>query len=364
MEDLFDLQSSSLEFFYATNDTFMLGPGFANGFLTTLRQCYEFSPHFLRDTYQAMFTALIWARHQATSFDQVDISKGALALRRLRTFDVCNLQDAVAVISLGPTLAAFDVLTRCVGSITILRHSLSMVQTWYPTLSSSPGLDPIIISPIFWDTVHCLIRREVPILRHLVRDPYAVDRVAGMCTTLLPTLYDLCFASNRWRHSGEAQYAEIIRHAERNIISWHPFSSTELRKSFSQQELLAMTVQAAMYRSAAVLVIHRLFNPVGTADDIAKTYADDILATLQEYLLPVGQGEKLQHIVLPIFLAALEIPNLAKETWACLSPLKAPSFCLKKLSAVVGFVWEQRLSGFSGSMFDLLETGPDFVVIP
>lgn len=364
MELLFDVQSSSLEFFYATNDIFMLGPGFADEFLTALRECYEFSPCFLRDSYQAMFTALIWARHQATSFDQVDISRGALSLRRLRTFSVCNLRDAVAVISLGPTLAAFDVLTRCVGSATILRHSLSMVQAWYPTLSSSPGLDPIIIAPIFWDTVNCLIRREVPVVRYLVRDSHTVDRVAGMCTTLLPILYDLCVASSKRKHSGEAQDAEIIREVEKDIISWRPISSTELHKSFSKKEILAMTAQASMYRTAAVLIVHRLLNMIGTADDSAKAYAGDIVVNLQEYLISLGREEKLQHTMLPMFLAALEIPNLASQTWAYLSLLKAPSICLKKLFAVVEYVWEQRSRGFSGSMFDLLETGPDFAIVP
>jgi hypothetical protein len=364
IEQLYDIQSSSLEFFYATNDVFMLGPGFADEFLTTLRECYEFSPGFLRDSYQALFTALIWARHQGTSFDQVDISRGALSLRRLRTFSVCNLRDAVAVISLGPTLAAFDLLTRCVGSATILRHSLSMVQAWYPTLSGNPGLDPIIIAPIFWDTAHCLIRREVPVIRYLIRDSHTVDRVAGMCTTLLPILYDLCVASCKRKHSGEAQDAEIIREVEKDIISWRPISSTELHKTFSKQEILAMTAQASMYRTAAMLIVHRLLNMIGTADDSAKAYAGDIVLNLQEYLISLGQEEKLQHTVLPMFLAALEIPNLASQIWGCLSLLKAPSICLKKLLAVVEYVWEQRSRGFSGFMFDLLETGPDFTIVP
>ena len=364
MEQLFDVQSSSLEFFYATNDIFMLGPGFADEFLTALQEYYEFSPCFLRDSYQAMFTALIWARHQATSFDQVDISRGALSLRRLRNFSVFNLRDAVAVISLGPTLAAFDLLTRCVGATMILRHSLSMVQAWYPTLSSSPGLDPIIIAPIFWDTVNCLIRREVPVVRYIVRDSRTVDRVAGMCTTLLPILYDLCVASRKWKQSGDAQDAEIIREVEQDIISWRPISSTELHKSFSKQEILAMTAQASMYRSAAMLIVHRLLNTIGTADDSAKGYAGDIVVNLQEYHLSLGQEEKLQHTVLPMFLAALEIPNLAHQVWPCLSLLKAPSICLKKLLAVVENVWKQRSKGFSGSMFDLLESGQDFAIIP
>jgi len=364
IEQLFDLQSASLEFFYATNDIFMLGPGFADDFLTTLRQSYEFSPSFLRDSYQAMFTALIWARHLATSFDQVDISRGALSLRRLRTFSVCNLRDAVAVFSLGPTLAAFDVLTRCQGSVTILRHSLSMVQSWYPTLSSSPGLDPIIIAPIFWDTSHCLIRREVPVIRYLVRDPHTVDRVAGMCTTLMPLLQDLCVASSRWRQAKKSQDAATIRNSRRTSPPGFPVIGPEFAKSFSKQETLAMTSQASMYRTAALLIIHRLFNPIGTADDTAKDYASDILAKLKDYLSLSGPQEKLQHTALPMFLAALEIPNLAEQTWICLSLLKAPSICLKKLSAVVDFVWEQRSEGYSGFILDLLETGPDFVVIP
>ncbi|KAJ9613353.1 hypothetical protein H2200_003295 [Cladophialophora chaetospira] len=364
MEQLYDLQSSSVEFFYATNDIFMLGPGFADQFHTTLLQCFEFSPGFLRDSYQAMFSALIWARHQATSFDQVDISRGALSLRRLRTFSVNNLRDAVAVFSLGPTLAAFDVLTRCLGSVTILRHSLSMVQEWYPTLASSPGLDPIVISPIFWDTAHCLVWREVPVLRYRVRDPHAVDRVAGLCTTLLPFLYDLCVASNKWRDTKEAQYAAAIKEVEKKILCWSPVFNTKFNKSFSRQEILAMTAHAAMHRTAALLIVHRLFNPIGTADDVAEAYATDIIARLQGYLTMAGQDEKLQHTALPMFLAGLEIPNLAEEAWMRLSLLKAPSICLRKLSAAVDFVWKQRYKGFSGFLLDLLETGLDFVVIP
>ncbi|KIX02551.1 uncharacterized protein Z518_08492 [Rhinocladiella mackenziei CBS 650.93] len=368
LERLFLLQISNVSCFYAANDIFMIGPTFAPSFHTALRYTRDCSSISLEGAYRAMSTALIWARHLAVSWDRVDISGSVLSLRELRTANICGILEALAVTTLGQTLAAFDVITACSGrSAMILRHSLTLIKPWYPALASTSEFDSITITPIFWDTVHCLLRRELPVVKYIARrEAHVVDRMAGLCTGLLPILYDLCVTHNELSQTANRSEEKIVtlqRITER-LSSWVPPLPLDHICHFSYLEMAAMRAQARMYRSAALLVIHRIIHPIGSEDGIAKLYADSILLTLSTYIALAGPGRKLQHVVFPVFVAMLETRNASQEIWKSLSLLSITPMCMNKLSAFVEFNWEKRHSGFTGSIFDLIGSDPGFVIVP
>ncbi|KAH0831535.1 hypothetical protein AYO21_11334 [Fonsecaea monophora] len=363
LKELFNVQLSSLGVFYQINDIFMIGPSFAQDFHRILRKCSSTS-RAVRDGFRAIFTALIWSRHRAASWSDIDISRGSLALERLRNAQPSTLEEAISIAVLGPTIAAFDCLTMCSGALLVLRHSLSLIKPWYSQMSQDAELDPILISPILWDTVNCLVTGDVPVLEYRFRNLYLVDRVAGMCTTLMPMLYQLCLLGHKIRDSTVEDHFQSLRTLQRRLTLWSPVLQQESPGRLTGDDISAMVSQALMYRSASLLVIHRLSNPLGTADATGKELADGIIGLLQNYLTQRGPESKLQHVNFPVFLAMLETTEVPKAIFKVLTVLSVTSITELKLKSVIDRVWEQRTKGYSGMLYDLLRSGTDFVVVP
>jgi hypothetical protein len=363
VKELVRLQLTDLDLFYEINAIFMFGPGFARRYQAALRYSYECAPRCLEDMYTAVNSALIWVRRRDTTWEQIDVTRGTLCLQRLRTASVDKLQEAVAIMTLGHALAVYDVLTTCEGSILILRHTLALIKPWYETLSRDPKLDPITISPVWWDIVHCLLYQEVPIIQFTIRDPNVIDHLAGFCVTLIPIVYDLCIVNNKIQQGVLGDHTTILREIEERLSSWQPSSELESVNGFSSEEISAMRAQAFMNRTAALMIMHRIRNPIGAKDDIAKLYADSIVTELCQYLALVAPGKMLPHTSFPLFMAMIETTDFPREFRDNITLKKVIPVC-SKLLAVVDFVWTKRLAGFTGSMFDLIKSGPDFVIIP
>lgn len=112
------------------------------------------------------------------------------------------------MVGLGQALAVFDILIGGTSAHAILRSSLLSIRDWYPLLVQDAFLDPITITPVFSDTVECLVKREIPVIRFTPPpDRGVVDRYTGLCGTLLPLLYDLCECSHVTK---VGKYDEVI----------------------------------------------------------------------------------------------------------------------------------------------------------
>jgi hypothetical protein len=372
MEQPFEEFSPSLmRRFYANYELFMFGPSFAPELRAAVQYSYSCSPVFLFDILVAISKAIRWARCYTVHWDQVDIAKGTTSLQKLRTARVSNIQDAFAVFALGQILGAFEFLTNCTSPILILRYSLSSVQSWYGELSRNRSFDPITIVSIFWDTINCLVMREIPIIKYLSRDPHTVDRMAGLCTTLLPILYDLCVASHtlKLRLQSNTEFnSEVdtgpLKNIEQRLLSWAPDPPSNFHSTFSNDEIRGMEAQASTYRIIGLLIAHRNLNTIGTQDEIASSYATSIMLEILKYSTLVKQGTKLQNVAFPILMASLEIPDIPKDIWDRITlGIVAPA-AVKKMSALIDDVWMNRNAGSTSLIFDLIDKGPDFVVFP
>lgn len=125
-----------------------------------------------------------------------------------------------------------------------------------------------------------------------------------------------------------------------------------------------MLTQAFMYQMAGLLMVHRILNPIGTRDDVASSYANRILLEFLRYSASVGQHARLPFVTFPILIAALEIAHVPKEIWDSIKLLSAAPDCASQISGAVEYVWVRRNSGFAGCIFDLLDNGPSFTIIP
>ncbi|RDW85969.1 hypothetical protein BP5796_04294 [Coleophoma crateriformis] len=125
-----------------------------------------------------------------------------------------------------------------------------------------------------------------------------------------------------------------------------------------------MQAQASMYRTAALLICHRMLHPIGTFDDAALQYAKSIMNDFSNFSALVPPGTKLQNVTFPILIAALEIPNVPKETWENIALSAAAPTCVAKMLAFIEYVWVERGLGFTDFILNLVDTGPDFDAIP
>ena len=370
-EELFQTTPDLINKFTEIYELFMLGPSFGAGFRAAIQQSYISWPDLLVDAYQAIYTVVTRCPECPRLWEEGDVAMGTLSLQKLRTAWITGTDDALAVAALGQTLAAFDMLTNCKGPLLILRYALSSIQPWYAQLSRDPSVDPVTITPIFWDTVCCLAQREVPVIKFLPRVTPVVDRMAGLCTTLLPIFYDVCVAGKKLKeqiHSGGSIDADTyaLKQLEQKLVLWTAEQPQGFVNDFSEDEIRRMQDQAAMYRTVGLLIVHRLLHPIGTLDDFAGIYAEDIMLHLSNcsgpHNTPVAQ--LLQHVRFPVLVAALELGTLPEHVGASsVVPGKAP-LVLSMMLDVVEYVAERRRTGYTGYLFDLLDERPDNVVLP
>ncbi|KAE8139802.1 hypothetical protein BDV38DRAFT_269586 [Aspergillus pseudotamarii] len=351
-----------VENFYLLHDIYMFGFTFAKDFQRALEYCHRHSANLLDEIFAAISSCLSWARLGLLTADQVDVRSGAASVQKLRNAVITHTHDALAVLMLGQALAAFDSVVTSTGEISILRCSLSLTRPWYPDIAHNRFLETITIAPIFWDTVWCLLHREVPVIRPLFSRTGVVDRVAGLCTSLLPILYDLCVVSQQLA-DGSAQET-TLEEVEHQILTWSPDESTLCLEAYSELEILSMRTQAMMYRTAGLLLIHRLRHPLTFEDTTATALASDILDARSRFFADAGTDAKLQNTTFPLFLALLEIPVSLEGLWESSTWLRARPACVDRLHAFNQYYWDQRRSGFNGSLFELIESGPEFVPGP
>ncbi|KAL5332531.1 hypothetical protein BJX70DRAFT_392919 [Aspergillus crustosus] len=259
------------------------------------------SPGMFDEVFLALGSILSRARFGQLTEDQVNVQSGAVSVEKLRNAVILNTHDALAVLMLGQALAAFDTLLSSRSSNLILRYSLNRF------------FEPLAIAPILWDTVWCLLHREVPVIRPLFDRPGLIDRSAGLCTSLLPILYDLCVVSQ------------------------------QLSTGVGGTKILSMCTQARMYQTAGLLLTHRLrHSSLYPEDPIATSLAREIFKAREQFFIDAGENVKLQNTAFPLFLALVETP----------------------LFGFVRYSWNQRRMGFRDSLFELVKDGPEFVPLP
>lgn len=354
--------------FYETYDLFMFGPTFAQDLRLAFQRSYIISPVLLHDVFTALYTTVKRARHNISMCDQEeDMIKGAISLQRLRTASISGLKDAFAVLALGQSLAAFDLLTHCIGAMSILRYSMCAIRPWYDVVSRDPSVEPVLIASVFWDTINCLIRRDIPVLKYTPTDPHTVDRMAGFCSSLLPMFYDLCVASKAIKHqrmtgAGAIDF-EALHEVRQRLVEWAPHPPPNASDLYTYQEVLKLRAQAAMYHVASLLLCHRVQYPVGTHDDVAQAHAASILAEFSKFTALIRPGTGLQNVTFPVLLAALEDEQVSGRIWDFMRLPAAAPVAVGKLHALLQFVWKQRNSGSASCLFDIIDQGPDFIAL-
>ena len=278
----------------------------------------------------------------------------------------------------------FETLTNAFSTPAnaIIRCALMSTKDWFPILIREPALDTITVCPILIDTVECLTRREIPIVRlSIPNGRIIVDRYAGLCTTLLPLLYDLCTLSYDRKvdnHSAttaaatESPDTDYLTNIEQSIQSWKPTLPPNFFTDYTKEETLLMTTQSEVYRLAALLIIHRLRYPLGINDEPAIDLAKAIFSQLYTFAfsMTISMPQKKQPalgalpVVFPLMLAMLEIEGPGETILSMLSSFTVQTICASRMTGFINEVRAARQAGFDGLWFDLVDSKLHVSVIP
>lgn len=363
-----------VEQFAVIHMPFMLGINFIRDFQTAVYAALRLSAPIMTDGYLAFLGTM--TRYQNSIVlrrDEPDMCKAAKGLQRLRNVIIMHIYDAACVLFLGQAMYVFNILTAATSATahSIVRSSLITTKQWYPRLIQFSAMDTVIITPLLIDTVECLVRREVPIIRLAIPDRIIVDRYVGLCSTLLPHLYDICERSYALKKAGLDMTSEphpgvhdLFADIEQTIREWKPDIPPRLSTEYGRHEILTMVTQAKVYRLAALLIIHRLRYPFGVEDDPAKYLANSIFSELSYFSRSAAKDSTALPVVFPLIVAMLEIEGPGEEILENLSSYTVQSICAAKLQGFVKQVRAYRESGFRGIWFDLVDTQLDAAVVP
>ncbi|PSN62733.1 hypothetical protein BS50DRAFT_560462 [Corynespora cassiicola Philippines] len=357
---------SSREGFFNTHRHFMLGPSFADEFQATILQLFRHSSQILSEAYHAILELLFVDRERKVSNELSSIRLGTRSLQSFLSLvsSTATIENAATILMHGQIMLAFNAALP-LGSTTrvITRGTLWPVRALYREMHRIQHLDSVIIPPVLVDTIDSLIRREMPVVRLPTSQRCVVDRFSGICSSLLPLLYDLCecsyhdIAVSSAKHDGGAGVNEYNPYCgiEHRIKTWRPLYPPDFLNKFSTLEITAMQAQANSYKNAALLIIHRLRFPLGVEDGAAHDYAEAILKELSPLTGWPCTGATGLGLDFPLFIAMIEIPGWGEKVFRAFEPLRYRKRQAKDMLEFLRVIQKSRLIGYTGLWFDLVE---------
>jgi hypothetical protein len=350
------------EGFFEVHRTFMLGRSFVGEFQSAVRRLFARSPQILADAYSVALKLMASRHATSPSVDGPDLTVGARCLQRLMngSSSITHVDDAAVILLLGQALLVYNTLIPSPATQIITRGILLSVKSWYPALIKHPYLDAVTLTPILMDTIECLIRREIPVIQLPGPDRCIVDRFLGVCSSLLPLLYELCERSYQVRTSEFGEHAspsdskdDSYSEVERKIRDWAPELPTYFFTTYSALEVSIMLSQARSYRIAALLIIHRLRFPLGIEDIAAQRYAEVILQELS--ILKAWPPDAATGLGLdfPLLVATLELPATGLQIYKAFEPLRFRRQHSDEILHFIKLVTAARENGYRGLWFEL-----------
>lgn len=245
---------------------FVIGPSFSEGMRLSLQSRLVASPGLLIEGFLACSGELGRKCGQLDLEDHVSMSRCSKAVQKLRSRNLRDLSEAPGVLALGTSILTYDHLALMNTGPLICRYTLSQIEPWYLQLSRMPEMDFELNCLVYIDIFHCLLHREIPVLRPKIRDSKVVDRYIGVCYTLLPLLYDICNVASKLKGTNSIEEVDTISRLHVLVANWQPTLPDDFASRYTTYEVVAMISQANIYRQVALLILHRLRYKFGNED--------------------------------------------------------------------------------------------------
>lgn len=372
--------------FFHVHRHFMFGRNFSDEYQAAVKRLFQHSPHTLAAAYDAVLSQLDLSSMQVRDDGRAgqDLKAGSDCIKALieASSSVTKPEDAALVMMLAQILFVYNMAIGWPAAHMVVRSSLLAIKDWYPILTKQSTFDSIVITPVLLDTIDCLVKRAVPVVRLDCSDRVPIDRLLGLCATLLPLMYDLCELSHRAAHSPRTREASSLQEfeekyrstyyddeyteVEQQITAWSPTWPPHFLTAYSSVEVVTMLAQARLYRASSLLILHRLRFPLGIEDRVARCHAD---AILNEFCNIAAWTSNPDHGLrfatdFPLLVATLELPERGSAIVERLKPMRIQPRNSKGIIEFAGAARRAMHEGYMGLWFDLAEKKLHVEIMP
>lgn len=244
--------------------------------------------------------------------------RAASALLTLRSLQVKSRLDITSCLMLGWQILHFVLKVGGGELLEICNQTLSLIKPHYISEKYfESAYFTFLTSLVFTETAECLIKTRMPTLR--VDHPAAsnqIDGCVGLCTGLLPHLYDLAVINVDMQKRSQTQDGAVVDASDLrtklediklNIRDWKPHVPEDFCTKFTALEVSHMLCQTQVTQTAALLIIHRLQHPFGTEDGTASALASTILSHIDMTVHITGKTP--MCVDLSLIVACLEVED-------------------------------------------------------
>ncbi|KAL0933779.1 uncharacterized protein CTRU02_210578 [Colletotrichum truncatum] len=323
-----------------------------------------------KDAYIAMYSAFAAAIGLDTGeYDpDVNLHRGAMAVEQLRSCPLPTLkrEELLPWAGLGLGIVYFSNMALGTSAAPVRRYVLSHIRHLLGTsLISSERTHYILVFMTAVDINECLMQRELPVCGIAPPEDGHVDAYLGVCMPLLQYLYKLSRISYSLYHEVDVdEQKQALEDVQQEIEAWQPHIPPDFTNRFTTSEVIHMLAQSRIYKTAALLFIHRLRYKFGERDDMASAMAKSIMSDLK-MTLTVSQ-ETQRCVSFPYTLASIEAKDAAERETA-LDTVKSlmdssNTKYRKNMEAFLKGMWDARDANPGTSWLDLVPKLPPISV--
>ncbi|GKT65506.1 zn(II)2Cys6 transcription factor [Colletotrichum tofieldiae] len=323
-----------------------------------------------KDAYIAMYSAFAATMGLETGeYDpEANLHRGAMAVEQLRSCPLPTLkrEELLPWAGLGLGIVYFSNMALGTSAAPVRRYVLSHVRHLLGTAQiSSTRTHYILVYMTAVDINECLMQRELPVCGIAPPEEGHVDAYVGVCMPLLQHLYELCRISYHLYHEVDVEEQTLALDVlEKAIEAWQPVIPPDFTNRFTTSEVIHMLAQSRIYKTAAMLFIHRLRYKFGEKDDMASAMSKSIISDLKMTLMV--SKDTLRCVSFPYMLAAIEAKDAAeKETAVEAMKSLTDAFNTRyktSMEAFLNAVWDQRDANPGMSWLDMMPNLPPISV--
>ncbi|EFQ34387.1 uncharacterized protein GLRG_09531 [Colletotrichum graminicola M1.001] len=307
-----------------------------------------------KDAYIAMYSAFAASMGLETGeYDpEANLHRGAMAVEQLRSCRLPTLkrEELLPWAGLGLGIVYFSNMALGTSAAPVRRYVLSHIRHLLGTAQiSSTRTHYILVFLTAVDINECLMLRELPVCGITPPEDGHVDAYLGVCMPLLQHLYDLCHISYHLRYEVEVEeQTQALAKLGEKIEAWQPIIPPDFTKRFTTSEVIHMLAQSRIYKTAAMLFIHRLRNKFGENDEMASAMSKSIISDLTMTLTVSKESQRC--VSFPYMLAAVEARDAAERETA----LEAMSSVMDSFNAR----YKNNMTTFLKALWEMKDANP------
>ncbi|OHW97907.1 zn 2cys6 transcription factor [Colletotrichum incanum] len=323
-----------------------------------------------KDAYIAMYSAFAATMGLETGeYDpEANLHRGAMAVEQLRSCPLPTLkrEELLPWAGLGLGIVYFSNMALGTSAAPVRRYVLSHVRHLLGTAQiSSTRTHYILVYMTAVDINECLMQRELPVCGIAPPEEGHVDAYVGVCMPLLQHLYELCRISYHLYHEVDVEEQTLALDVlDKEIEAWQPVIPPDFTNRFTTSEVIHMLAQSRIYKTAAMLFIHRLRYKFGEKDEMASAMSKSIISDLKMTLMV--SKDTIRCVSFPYMLAAIEAKDAAEKETA-LEAMKSLTDAFNtrykvSMEAFLNAVWDKRDANPGMSWLDMMPDLPPISV--